>query len=186
MRGSNLPNRHPETGAPTRPKNSPSGNRAPHTPGVAAMEIVTKRFLLRDFIEDDSPAFEAYHADARSLEFYGAEEAKPGHALELLEIFKSWACEHPRRNYQLAIVQRQESQVLVGCSGLRSADSDARKAELGIELAPNYWARYGYAIEAMHALVEFGFGSLGWRFMVALLAPTPGLRVLSVRSERSR
>ena len=68
------------------------------------MEIVTKRFLLRDFIEADAPAFEAYHADPRSLEFYGADEAKPGHAQELLEIFKNWAGEHPRSNYQLAII----------------------------------------------------------------------------------
>lgn len=125
------------------------------------MEIVTKRFLLRDFIEDDAAAFEAYHADPRSLEFYGPDEAKPGHARQLLEIFKSWAREHPRRNYQLAIVPRQESQGLVGCCGLRREDSEARQAELGIELAPNYWGRYGYAIEVMYALVEFGFGSLG-------------------------
>jgi [ribosomal protein S5]-alanine N-acetyltransferase len=125
------------------------------------MEIVTKRFLLRDFIEDDAPAFEAYHADPRSLEFYGADEAKPGHAQELLEIFKNWAGEHPRHNYQLAILQRKEPHILVGCCGLRSVDSEARKAELGIELAPNYWGRYGYAIEVMRALVEFGFGSLG-------------------------
>ena len=129
------------------------------------MEIVTKRFLLRDFIEDDAPAFEAYHADPRSLEFYGADEAKPGHAQELLEIFKNWAGEHPRRNYQLAIIQRKEPHILIGCCGLRRADSKARKAELGIELAPNYWGRYGYAIEVMHALVEFGFGSIGLQEM---------------------
>jgi [ribosomal protein S5]-alanine N-acetyltransferase len=125
------------------------------------MEIVTKRFLLRDFIEDDAPAFEAYHADPRSLEFYGADEAKPGHAQELLEVFKNWAGEHPRRNYQLAIIQRKEPQILVGCCGLRSAESEAREAELGIELAPNYWDRYGYTIEVVRALVQFGFGSLG-------------------------
>jgi [ribosomal protein S5]-alanine N-acetyltransferase len=125
------------------------------------MEIVTQRFLLRDFIEDDVPAFEAYHADPRSLEFYGADAAILDHAQELLELFTHWASEHPRRNYQLAIIQRKEPHLLVGCGGLRSADFEARQAELGIELAPNYWGRYGYAIEVMHALVEFGFGSLG-------------------------
>ncbi|MGH8488532.1 MAG: GNAT family N-acetyltransferase [Gammaproteobacteria bacterium] len=124
------------------------------------MEIVTKRFLLRDFIEGDFPAFAAYHADPRSLEFYGAEEAKPGHARELLDLFETWAGEQPRRNYQLAIIQRNESQLLVGCCGLRSVDPEAGKAELGIELAPQYWGRYRYAIEVMWALVEFGFGSL--------------------------
>lgn len=34
-------------------------------------------------------------------------------------------------------------------------------AELGIELAPQYWGRYAYAIEVAVALCEFGFGDLG-------------------------
>lgn len=29
------------------------------------MEILTNRFLLRDLVEEDSPAFAAYHADPR-------------------------------------------------------------------------------------------------------------------------
>lgn len=127
------------------------------------MEIVTKRFLLRDFREEDTAAFHAYHDDPRSLEFYGVEEMKPGHDQQLLETFKSWAAETPRRNYQFAAVQRQGSQRLVGCCGLRTAASEASKAELGIELAPEFWGRYGYAIEITRALVDFGFGNLKLR-----------------------
>jgi [ribosomal protein S5]-alanine N-acetyltransferase len=125
------------------------------------VEILTKRFLLRDFALEDAPAFEAYHDDPRSLEFYGAEQAKPGHATELLDLFRTWADERPRRNYQLAIVRRDETQTLVGCCGLRSADSEKSRAELGIELAPEYWGRYRYAIEVIESLVEFGFDDLG-------------------------
>lgn len=125
------------------------------------MEITTRRFLLRDFVADDAPVFEAYHADPRSVEFYGVEETKPDHAKELIELFKTWAAELPRVNYQLAIIRRDETQTLVGCCGLRSADSESGKAELGIELAPAYWGRYGYAVEAMGALVEFDFAELG-------------------------
>jgi len=125
------------------------------------MELVTKRFLLRDFVGEDAPAFEAYHSDPRSLEFYGAEEAKPEHARELIELFRAWAAEQPRLNYQLAIIRRDEPHALVGCCGLRTEGSTQGKAELGIELVPHYWGRYGYAIEVMCALVEFGFRSLG-------------------------
>lgn len=127
---------------------------------VQVMELITKRFLLREFVEDDFPGFAAYHADPRSLEFYSA-EAVSGHAQDLFDVFKAWAYEHPRRNYQLAIVKRDDSQLLIGCCGLRGADCEVGKAELGIELAPQYWGRYGYAIEVMCALVEFGFSSLG-------------------------
>jgi len=126
------------------------------------MEIATNRFLLRDFCEEDTAAFCKYHTDPRSLEFYGVDDVKSGYAQQLLETFNNWAAEEPRRNYQFAIVQRQGSQ-LVGCCGLRSADSEAGKVEFGIELAPEFWGRYRYAIEIMQALVEFGFGNLQLR-----------------------
>lgn len=127
------------------------------------MHIVTKRFLLRDFVDDDGPAFLAYHANPRSLELYGPQETEPGHARHLLELFRLWATEQPRRNYQLAVIQRQGPPLLVGCCGLRTADSEMGKAELGIELAPEFWGRYGYALEVLRALADFGFSTLGLR-----------------------
>lgn len=125
------------------------------------MEILTRRFLLRDFLPEDAPAFEAYHADPRSLEFYSAEQATAGHAGELLDFFRGWAAEQPRRNYQLAIVRRDATQTLVGCCGLRTADAVPGTAELGIELAPDYWGRYKYATEVLQSLARFGFDELG-------------------------
>lgn len=124
------------------------------------MELTTRRFLLRDFSDADTVAFEAYHSDPRSHEFYGAEHATPEHARELLRLFGKWAAEQPRVNYQLAIVRREQAPALVGCCGLRREHPEADSAELGIELAPQYWGRYAYAIEVMLALVEFGFGAL--------------------------
>ncbi|MDR4495535.1 MAG: GNAT family N-acetyltransferase [Nitrospirales bacterium] len=121
---------------------------------------MTRRFVLRDLCEEDASAFEAYHADPRSLEFYGPDEIMSGHAQGLLETFAQWAKERPRRNYQLAIIQRRPPQQLIGCCGLRTAGSEGGRAELGIELAPEFWGRYGYAIEVMEALVEFGFRTL--------------------------
>ncbi|MGH6902894.1 MAG: GNAT family N-acetyltransferase [Geminicoccaceae bacterium] len=126
------------------------------------MEIVTARLLLRDFDEGDRAAFLAYHSDPRFLAFYGPQEADPGHAGGLLETFRLWAEERPRSNYQLAVAQAREPQALVGCCGLRGTPC-AGRAELGIELAPEYWGRYGYAIEVTDALLEFGFCALGLR-----------------------
>lgn len=39
-------------------------------------------------------------------------------------------------------------------------------AELGVELAPDVWGRYGYALEIGRALLAFGFGELGLREVV--------------------
>ncbi|WP_416673801.1 GNAT family N-acetyltransferase [Egbenema bharatensis] len=125
------------------------------------MEIVTKRFLLRDFIEADRSSFLDYQADPRSHVFREPSKASLEHSTRLFESFRTWASEHPRLNYQLAIVQRREPSVLIGCGGLRGRGYDAGEMELGIELAPNYWGRYAYAIEVGRALLEFGFGELG-------------------------
>ncbi|MBE0568611.1 MAG: GNAT family N-acetyltransferase [Deltaproteobacteria bacterium] len=125
------------------------------------MELKTKRFLLRDFIDADIAAFETYHNDQRSREFYGTEESTPEHARELITLFKAWAEAQPRVNYQLAIIQRGAPQALIGCCGVRCANSEPGTGELGIELAPEYWGRYAYANEVMLALAEFGFNTLG-------------------------
>ncbi|OQW31212.1 MAG: hypothetical protein A4E19_20500 [Nitrospira sp. SG-bin1] len=88
------------------------------------MQIMTKRILLRDFVEGDVPAFLSYHEDPRALAFYGPQERQPAYGRELLECFTRWAAEHPRRNYQFAIVQRREPRSLIGCGGVRTAESE--------------------------------------------------------------
>jgi [ribosomal protein S5]-alanine N-acetyltransferase len=78
------------------------------------MEIVTKRFLLRDFVESDRLPFLNYQADPRILTFYESKEFNPEHADHLFDLFQTWAIEIPRLNYQLAIAHRQAPYNLVG------------------------------------------------------------------------
>ncbi|HEY9620261.1 MAG TPA: GNAT family N-acetyltransferase [Crinalium sp.] len=131
------------------------------------MEIITKRFLLRDFVQEDEPAFLAYHADPRYAEFCSPEEVAPDFTHQLFQRFMQWSTEIPRRNYQLAIVGCRNLE-LIGCGGLRQ-DSDATGlAELGIELAPQYWGRYAYAIEIGKALIYFGFRDLALEEIIGI------------------
>jgi ribosomal-protein-alanine N-acetyltransferase len=123
------------------------------------MEIITKRFLLRDFVQEDESAFLAYHADPRYAEFCLPEEVTPDFTHQLFEQFIQWATEVPRCNYQLAIVDRRNLK-LIGCGGLRQDSNADGQAELGIELTPQYWGRYAYAIEIGKALIDFGFRDL--------------------------
>jgi ribosomal-protein-alanine N-acetyltransferase len=124
------------------------------------MELQTNRFLLREFLASDAPAFLAYHADPRNSKFYGPDSTPPGH---LLTLFHDWAAQQPRLNYQLAIVQRQAPLALIGCAGLRGAGLPPGEAEFGMELAPDYWGRHAYAVEIARALLSFGFTALGLR-----------------------
>ena len=125
------------------------------------MEITTKRFLLREFTEEDEPAFLAYQSDPRYAQFCAPEEVRVDRARALLRHFREWAAERPRRNYQLAISASRMPQELIGCCGLRREGYGRDQAEMGIELAPRYWGRYAYAIEIVGALIEFGFTTLG-------------------------
>ena len=126
------------------------------------MELETRRFRLRDFREEDRRGLLAYQADPRYTGLFGPEAADPAHAQELLEAFGRWARERPRRNYQLAIVEKVSGE-LIGCCGLRQAGCDEGSAELGIELAPDHWGRYAFAVEITRALLDFGFATLGLR-----------------------
>ena len=74
----------------------------------------------------------------------------------------------PRVNVQLAVVRRAAPYALVGCAGLRREGCEPGVAELGVELAPDVWGRYGYALEIGRALLAFGFGELGLREASAL------------------
>ncbi|AFY66289.1 GNAT family N-acetyltransferase [Geitlerinema sp. PCC 7407] len=123
------------------------------------MKIETRRFLLRDFIPADDAAFLAYHVEPRFAEFCSPAEITPSFNRNLLQQFNQWANEYPRHNYQLAIVSRRDS-ALIGCGGLRQSGCDSGEAELGIELAPQFWGRYAYALEVGQALINFGFGTL--------------------------
>jgi [ribosomal protein S5]-alanine N-acetyltransferase len=124
------------------------------------MELETQRFRLRDFHDEDRREFLAYQGDPRYLATLGSVEADAVHAHLLLNTFERWARERPRRNYQLAIVEKVWGE-LVGCCGLRQAGCKEGSAELGIELAPDHWGRYALAIEIARALLDFGFATLG-------------------------
>jgi hypothetical protein len=68
------------------------------------MEIITKRFLIRGFLKDDESALQAYHSDPRYAEFCSTDEVTPESTGKLLRLFMTWATEHPRCNYQFAII----------------------------------------------------------------------------------
>ena len=122
------------------------------------MEIATKRVLLREFAEDDLPALIAYQSDPRYAEFW-PEQVPPGHAQELFSMFRRWAGERPRHNYQLAVAKLHTPHELIGCCGVRGNGLAEGRADFGIELAPNWWGN-GYATEAARTILGFAFREL--------------------------
>ena len=117
------------------------------------------RVLLREFVDADVGALLAIHADRRVLRYYAPEVGTRDHARMLVETFMRWAHEHPRHNFQFAIVDRA-SNALLGSCGVRRKGCLEGQAEFGIGIDANWWGQ-GIASEAATLILRFGFAELG-------------------------
>ena len=121
--------------------------------------ITTDRLLLREFVVDDWPAVLAYQQNPRYLRLYPWTERTEAEARDFVRMFVDQQAESPRRKFQLA-VSLPDSGLLIGNCGIRRKPENDWEADIGYELAPDYWGR-GYATEAARAIVSFGFRELG-------------------------
>ena len=123
------------------------------------MELATKRLILREFQENDWPDVLAYQTNPLYLRYYDWAERTPEDAQKFVQMFIAQQQEHPRTKFQLALVLKSNNQ-LVGNCGIRMESADAHEADIGFELALQYWG-HGYATEAARAMLHFGFTELG-------------------------
>ena len=122
------------------------------------MRIATKRLVLREFVTDDWPAVLAYQRDPRYLRFYPWTDRTEAEVRGFVQMFIDQQGERPRRKFQFAITAPDGGQLMGNC-GIRRKPENDWEADIGYELAPEYWGR-GYATEAALAVVDFGFREL--------------------------
>ena len=133
------------------------------------MKLETERLILRDFIQEDWQRVLEYQSDPMYLRYYDWTERTP----EAVQDFVGWFLDHqqqdPRFKFQLAVTLKS-SNLLIGNCGVRMDNVDAVEADIGYELDPKHW-NHGYATEAAHAIVDFGFSKFGlhrvWSWCVA-------------------
>lgn len=133
------------------------------------MKLETERLILRDFVKDDWQRVLEYQSDPLYLRYYDWTERTP----EAVQDFVGWFLDHqvqqPRIKYQLAVVLKSNNQLIGNC-GIRRDEANALEADIGYELDPKLWNQ-GYATEAAHAIVDFGFSRFGvhriWSWCVA-------------------
>ncbi len=122
------------------------------------MRITTARLILREFLIDDWPDVLAYQRDPRYLRFYPWTDRTEAEARDFVQKFLDQQGKQPRRKFQLAITLPDSDRLIGNCGIRRKSDNDL-EADIGYELAPEYWGK-GYATEAALAIVEFGFREL--------------------------
>lgn len=123
------------------------------------MKLETERLILRDFVKDDWQRVLEYQSDPLYLRYNEWTERTPRAVQEFVGWFLSQQAQQPRIKYQLAIVLKSTNQLIGNC-GVRMDSENALEADTGYELDPKHW-QHGYATEAAHAIVDFGFNHFG-------------------------
>jgi len=133
------------------------------------MKLETERLILRDFVKEDWGRVLEYQSDPLYLRYNKWTERTPEAAQEFVGWFLDQQIQTPRIKYQLAVVLKSINQLIGNC-GVRMEKANDVEANIGYELNPQYW-NYGYATEAAHAVVDFGFQHFGvhriWADLVA-------------------
>jgi RimJ/RimL family protein N-acetyltransferase len=125
----------------------------------AGFRLLTGRLVLRGFEESDLETFLAYRNDPevarhQSWTSWSREEGEAFLASQ--KAVERWT---PGTWVQLAL-ERREEPGLIGDCALRILAEDPRQAEIGFTLARD-WQGRGYGTEAVAALLDHLFGSLG-------------------------
>ena len=135
------------------------------------MKIETNRLILRDFVKEDWERVLEYQTDPLYLRYYEwtAADRTPEAVQEFVGWFQDHQKQNPRIKFQLAVTLKSNG-LLIGNCGVRMDKAHALEADIGYELDPKHW-NHGYASEAAHAIVDFGFNHFGvhrvWSWCVA-------------------
>lgn len=152
------------------------------------MQLETERLILRDFFKDDWHRVLEYQTDPLYLRYYEWTEAD--RTPEAVQEFVGWFIDNekemPRIKFQLAVILKSNNQLIGNC-GFRMDKENAFEGDIGYELDPKHW-NHGYATEAAHAMIDFGFSHFGvhrvWSSCVAdNLGSTHVLEKLGMRLE---
>jgi RimJ/RimL family protein N-acetyltransferase len=131
------------------------------------VEVVTARLRLDALREEDAAALFGYRSDPAVSRWQGWKPTSVAEAGDFIEAQAGIAPDTRGAWWQRAIRLRDSGQ-LVGDLGLHFID-DAT-VELGITLAPAHQRR-GYAREALEVMLDFVFGGLRKRRVVARVEP---------------
>ncbi|MEM7048237.1 MAG: GNAT family N-acetyltransferase [Acidobacteriota bacterium] len=120
------------------------------------LHLTTERLEIRDFLESDFGATHAWASDPEVTNFLSWGPNSESETRAYLDAARADRQIDPRRDYRLALVDR-ESRIPLGLGVLLAREPE--QWELGYCLAREAWGR-GLATEASRALLVFAFETL--------------------------
>jgi RimJ/RimL family protein N-acetyltransferase len=139
------------------------------TPPPSLLPIRASRLDLRDFRGDDFDAVHRYASDPRVTRYMSWGPNTISETRGFLERVALDAEQHPRRSYELAVVERATGELIGGC-GLRPRDEQPHELEIGYCFRPDRWG-HGFAAETVEALLDFAYRHLGAHRVYARVDP---------------
>jgi RimJ/RimL family protein N-acetyltransferase len=121
--------------------------------------IRTNRLILRNWREEDRPAFFEMNADPQVMRFFERTRSRA----EADAVFDRFVREIDRDNCGFWAVELSEIGQTIGFTGLRNIDFSAPftpAVEIGWRLLTPYWGN-GFASEAARASLAYGFEQMG-------------------------
>ena len=122
--------------------------------------ITTKRLELRPIEFRDLDMIHALHSLPETDEFNTL--GIPDNIETTRSIIEPWIADNKSievRNYTMAIELKSEME-FIGLFGLKLDHQKYNRAEVWYKVHPDYWNQ-GYATEALKAVLQFGFDTLG-------------------------
>ena len=128
--------------------------------------LTTNRLLLRQIQPNDMESLFAIFSDEEAMQFYGHE---PHRSLgDTQELIRQIQARYARREaLRWGITLHGEDRVIGSCS-FHHFDEGFHRAETGYELNRAFWGK-GMMIEAMSAILTYGFTELGLHRVEAII-----------------
>jgi RimJ/RimL family protein N-acetyltransferase len=140
-------------------------------------ELDTPRLKLRVPVEADIPALFVIFSDPETMRYWTTPAITDiAEAAALLRDIQN--CAEAGVLFQWGIARREDDQV-IGTFTLLRIEPEHRRCELGYILRRDHWGR-GFAHEALSAVVDHAFGTLGLHRLEADIDPRNRASVRSV------
>lgn len=140
------------------------------------LQLSGSHVVLREFCLEDLDKIVAIVGDDRVTDSLSFDTRSPEQAAEMLNGILDRAKLEPRTEYYLAVTTAEDG--LVGLARLELSGVHAAKG--GGAVAADYWRR-GYALDAAHTLMDFGFRELKLHRISVAMGPDNAASVTAAR-----
>jgi len=134
------------------------------------LPLQTERLVIRPYRDDDATALHEVFGSPEVMRWTPSAPSKDV-AETKQRLARTMAfTERQPPGFGLWALELKTSSEFLGQVGIFPVEGKGPEVEVAYELAPRVWG-HGYATEAARALVEYGFGELALKRIVALILP---------------